>query len=222
MVSRKVLHSFRHRHVHTCLSLLILLTFYIILLWHVTHVSTWLLAITAFLLELIVRLLASLAQYTLHILDAHRCLPNADLFDEYIFRIRAMTAIFEFILGVFLLGNGIYIFCYEARGAIRAFILVIHAHLNIVKNIRRGWQILRNRRSAWANVKKLPLASDEQIEDYNDICSICHENLTVGNTCITPCLHFFHQKCLQKVFYATSNCALCSRPIIQEGHVHQQ
>lgn len=220
--SRIVLHSFHHRHVYTCLFLLILLSFYIILLWNVTHISTWLLAITAFLIELIVRLLASLGQYTLHILDAHRCLTNADLFDEYIFRIKAMTGIFEFILGVFLLGNGIYIFCYEARGALRAFILAIHAYMNIVKNFRRGWEILRNRRSAWDNVKKLPLANEEQINEYNDICSICHESLTIGNTCITPCVHFFHQKCLQKVFYATLNCALCSRTIIRNGQIHQQ
>lgn len=114
------------------------------------------------------------------------------------------------------MGNGIYIFFYEARGALRAFILAIHAHLNIIKNFRRGLQILRNRRSAWDNVNQLPLATSEQIEHYNDICSICHENLTVGNTCITPCLHLFHQKCLQKVFYATSNCVLCSRPIVQQ------
>ena len=158
----------------------------------------------------------------MYIFDAHRCLTNTDLFDEYIFRIKAITGVFEFLLGVFLLGNGIYILFYEARGALRAFILAIHAHLNIVKNLRRGWQILCSRRSAWDNVKQLPLATIEQIEHYNDICSICHENLTIGNTCITPCSHLFHQKCLQKVFYATSNCALCSRPIVREGQIGQQ
>jgi hypothetical protein len=219
-LSRKILYSFHHRHVYTCLTVLFLLIFYIILLWRVTTFSTWLLAITAFLLELIVRLVASLAQYTLYVLDAHNCLSNVDSFDEYIFRIKAITSIFEFILGVFLLFNGFYILCYEARGALRAFMLAIHAHLNIIKNLRRGWQILRNRRSAWDNVNQLPLATDEQIENYNDICSICHNVLTTGNTCITPCSHLFHQKCLQKAFYMTLNCALCSRPIVREKNVH--
>jgi hypothetical protein len=100
--------------------------------------------------------------------------------------------------------------------------LAIHAHLNIIKNLRRGWQILRNRRSAWDNVNQLPLATEEQIENYNDICSICHNTLTINNTCITPCAHLFHQKCLQKAFYATQNCALCSRPIIVEKTDHQE
>jgi hypothetical protein len=220
-LSRKILYSFHHRYVYTCISILFLLIFYIILLWRITTCSTWLLAITAFLLELIVRLIASLAQYTLYVLDAHNCLSNVDSFDESIFLIKAITSIFEFILGVFLLFNGFYILCFEARGALRAFMLAIHAHLNIIKNLRRGWQILRNRQSAWNNVNQLPLATEEQIENYNDICSICHNNLTIGKTCITPCSHLFHQKCLQKAFYASQNCALCSRPIIIEKNVHQ-
>ncbi|CAF3779579.1 unnamed protein product [Adineta steineri] len=214
--SRKILRSFHHQHVYTCLSLLFLIILYATFLWRITTFSTWLLAITAFSLELIVRLIASLAQYTLYVLDAHNRLSNVDSFDEYIFRVKAITSCFEFILGVFLLFNGFYILCFEARGALRAFMLAIHAHLNIIKNVRRGWQILRNRKSAWNNVTQLPLATEEQIENYNDICSICHNVLTTGNTCITPCSHLFHQKCLQKVFYATQNCALCSRPIVLE------
>ncbi|CAF4151564.1 unnamed protein product [Rotaria socialis] len=212
--SRNFLHSFHHRHIYTCLSILFIIISYTTVLWNLTSISTWLLAVTAFSLELIVRLLASLAQYTLYVLDAYRCLSNADSFDEYIFRIKAITSCCEFILGVFLLCNGFYILCFEARGALRAFMLAIHAHLNIIKNFRRGWQILRNRRSAWDNVNHLPLATEEQIQNYNDICSICHNILTIGNTCITPCSHLFHQKCLQKAFYATPNCALCLRPIV--------
>ena len=201
-----------------------MLILYIVVLWRFTVFSTWLLAITAFSLELIVRLIASLAQYTLYVLDAHNRLSHVDSFDEYIFRIKAVTSCFEFILGVFLLLNGFYILCFEARGALRALMLAIHAHLNIVKNLRRGWQILRNRKSAWDNVNQLPLATEDQILLYNDICSICHGVLTIGSTCITPCSHLFHQKCLQKAFYATQNCALCSRPIVGEknDHEHQQ
>ncbi|CAF2711084.1 unnamed protein product [Rotaria sp. Silwood2] len=215
--SRKILRSFYHRHVYTCLLILCFLILYITFLWHITTFSTWLLAVTAFSLELIVRLLASLAQYTLYVIDAHHCLSNADSFDEYIFRTKAITSCCEFILSIFLLFNGFYILCFEARGALRAFMLAIHAHLNIIKNFRRGWQIVHNRKSAWNNVKQLPLATDEQIRNYNDICSICHNVLTIGNTCITPCLHLFHQKCLQKAFYATQNCALCLRPIIVDA-----
>ena len=218
----KLIRSYHHRHVYTCISILILLVFYIVLLWRLTTFSTWLLAITAFSLELIVRLTASLAQYTIYVLDAHSLLVHVDSFDEYIFRIKAVTSCFEFILGVFLLFNGFYILFFEARGALRAFMLAIHAYLNIIKNFRRGWQILRNRRSAWDNVNQLPLATDEQINAYNDICAICHNLLTVGNTCITPCAHIFHKKCLQKAFYATQNCALCSRPVIPERTEQQQ
>jgi E3 ubiquitin-protein ligase RNF139 len=222
LFSPSILRSYHHRHVYTCLTILILVILYIIILWRLTTFSTWLLAVTAFSLELIVRLLASLAQYTVYVLDAHNRLSNVDSFDEYIFRIKAVTSCFEFILGVFLLFNGFYILCFESRGALRALMLAIHAYLNIIKNLRRGWQIFRNRKSAWDNVNQLPLATEKQIEEYNDICSICHNTLTFGGTCITPCSHIFHQKCLQKAFYATQNCALCSRPIILEKNQHRE
>ncbi|CAF0986426.1 unnamed protein product [Adineta ricciae] len=216
-----ILRSYQHRHVYICASILCLIILYIIILWRLTTFSTWLLAVTAFSLELIVRLVASLAQYTVYVLDAHNRLSSVDSFDEYIFRIKAITSCFEFLLGVFLLLNGFYILCFESRGALRALMLAIHAHLNIIKNLRRGWQIFQNRKSAWNNVTQLPLATNEQIEEYNDICSICHNTLTSGVACVTPCAHIFHQKCLQKAFYATQNCALCSRPIIIERNQHQ-
>lgn len=214
--SREILQSYHHQHIYTCLSILSLVILYVITLWRVTKFSTWLLAVTAFSLELIVRLLATLAQFTIYVLDAHNRLKSVDSFDEYIFRTKAITSCFEFILGVFLLFNGLYILCFESRGALRAIMLAIHAYLNIIKNIRRGWQIFRNRKSAWDNVNQLPVATEAQIAEYNDICPICHNILTSGVACVTPCAHIYHQKCLQKAFYATQNCALCSRPIIAE------
>ena len=216
-----IVHSFHHRHVYTCFGILCILLVYILLLWRLTTFSTWLLAVTAFSLELIVRILASLAQFAVYVLDAHNRLPNIDSFDEYLFRIKAVTSCFEFVLGVFLLFNGLYIFMFESRGALRALMLGIHAYTNILKNLRRGWKIFCNRKSAWMNVNQLPLATTNQIEDYNDICPICHNALIVGVTCITPCSHLFHKKCLQKAFYTTQNCALCSRPIIVENKEHQ-
>lgn len=217
-----VLRSFHHRHVYTCLSILVSVVLYILLLWRLTSFSTWLLAVTAFSLELIVRLLATLAQYTIYVLDAHNRLSNIDSLDDYIFRVKALTSCFEFLLGVFLLFNGLYIFCYESRGALRAIMLAVHAYSNIIKNIRRGWLIARNRKTAWTNVHQLPLATREQIADYNDICPICHQPLTSGVACVTPCAHLFHQKCLQKAFYNTHNCVLCSRPIVSERNLHRE
>ena len=168
------------------------------------------------------RLLALLAQYTIYVLDAHRRLANVDTFDEYLFRIKTLTASLEFLLGVFLLFNGFYILCFESRGALRAFMLAIHAYFNIIKNLRRGWKIFRNRRSAWSKVNQLPLATNEQIQTHHDICPICQHTLTSGVACITPCAHLFHQKCLQRAFYTTDNCALCSRPILLEKHLHRE
>ena len=217
-----MLRAYHHRHVYICLSILVLIIAYTCMLWRLTALSTWLLAVTAFSLELIVRLVASLAQYTLYVLDAHNCLPQSDSFDEYTFRTKAVASCLEFILGVFLLFNGFYILCFESQGALRAFMLALHAYLNIIKNVRRGWEIFRNHKTAWSHVHRLAVATDEQIEAYNDICSICHNPLSSGAACITPCAHMFHQKCLQKAFYTTQNCALCSRPIVSGRLEHRE
>ena len=210
----QILASFHHRQIYNCLTMIVVLILYLIGLWRVTSFSTWLLAITGLTVDLIIRCFGSLIQYALHVFDGHNLLSDSETFEEYIFRTKAVTSFFEFILAICLLLNGFYVFCFEARGALRAFMLATHTHLNIVKKFRKGLEILRNRRTASDNVNQLPTATEAQIDHYNSICSICLNNLKIDQTCVTPCIHLFHRKCLQKVFHVTRNCPLCSQSIL--------
>jgi hypothetical protein len=45
-------------------------------------------------------------------------------------------------------------------------------------------------------IASLPDASKEQIEDNNDVCSICLHDMKSAK--ITPCNHFYHEICLRK------------------------
>ncbi|CAF1355156.1 unnamed protein product, partial [Didymodactylos carnosus] len=164
--------SYNHRHVYTSLSIILFLFVYITLLWRICTFSTWLLAITAFALELSIRLLAALAQYSVYVMDINNRLKNLDKFDDYIFYIKAVTSCFEFLLALLLLFNGLYILFFESRGTIRAFMLGIHAHFNIHISARKGYKIYKNRKTAWNNVNKLRLATSDEIKAYNDICKL--------------------------------------------------
>lgn len=190
-----------------------ILLFYLICLWRTTKFSTWLITVTGFILELNVRLLGSLVQYCLHVFDGHNLLKDADTFEDYIFLTKTVTSCCEFVLGIGLLCNGFYVLVFEAPNIVRAVILIAHTNLNIIKKFRRGWQLLNNRRSASEKVNHLLNPSNEQIEQYNSVCSICLTGLTINNACITPCAHLFHRKCLQKAFHANQNCPLCSQVI---------
>ena len=58
----------------------------------------------------------------------------------------------------------------------------------------------------------LPDASKEQIEDNNDVCSICLQDMKIVK--ITPCNHLYHEMCLRKWLNIKTDCPLCSEKII--------
>lgn len=51
--------------------------------------------------------------------------------DDYVYYIRAIGNLIEFIFGIFLFFNGIWILLFESGGTIRAMMMCIHAYFNI-------------------------------------------------------------------------------------------
>ncbi|MBN8526462.1 MAG: hypothetical protein J0M02_14100 [Planctomycetes bacterium] len=45
----------------------------------------------------------------------------------------------------------------------------------------------------------------------NPICAICSQQLTSGNTVMTPCRHFFHKSCIRDHLFAglVKTCPTC-------------
>lgn len=197
------------RHVHALLVCLLLVVLPLILmfyLWSTQETSTWLLAVSAFSIEVIVKVFVSLAIYTLFLLDARRETFWEKL-DDYIYYIRAFGNTIEFCFGIFLFFNGAWILLFESGSAIRAVMMCIHAYFNIWCDAKAGWSVFMKRRTAVNKIESLPDATDEQLTSYNDVCAICYQEMRTAK--ITRCKHFFHGVCLRKWLYVQDRCPLC-------------
>lgn len=106
--------STRHaRALAVCLFLVIVPVYLLAELWSRYSPSTWLLAVTAFSVEVIVKVLVSLATYTLFLLDARRQTFWEKL-DDYVYYIRCFGNSVEFCFGIFLFLNGAWILLFES------------------------------------------------------------------------------------------------------------
>jgi E3 ubiquitin-protein ligase RNF139 len=87
-------------------------------LWTRFKLSTWLLAVSAFSLEVVVKIVCTLSIYALFVVDSRRNTYWENL-DDYVYYIKAVGNGIEFVFGVFLFLNGAWILLFESGGAIR-------------------------------------------------------------------------------------------------------
>ncbi|XP_017968506.1 protein TRC8 homolog isoform X1 [Drosophila navojoa] len=204
----------RKRHVRAlsvCAFLILMPLGLLYYLWTHHSPSTWLLAVTAFSVEVIVKVLVSLATYTLFLLDARRQFFWEKL-DDYLYYVRAFGNSVEFCFGILLFINGAWILIFESAqnatgGAIRAIMMCIHAYFNIWCEARAGWSVFMKRRSAVHKISALPEATPAQLQAFDDVCAICYQEMYSAK--ITRCRHFFHGVCLRKWLYVQDRCPLC-------------
>lgn len=197
------------RHLHAllvCGVLVILPLLLMYFLWSTQEMSTWLLAVTAFSIEVIVKVFVSLAIYSLFLLDARRETFWEKL-DDYIYYIRAFGNTVEFCFGIFLFFNGAWILMFESGSAIRAVMMCIHAYFNIWCDAKAGWSVFMKRRTAVKKIDSLPEADKDQLRALDDVCAICYQEMQSAK--ITKCKHFFHGVCLRKWLYVQDRCPLC-------------
>ena len=185
-------------------------------LWSHYSLSTWLLAVTAFSVEVMLKVMVSLTVYSLFLLDAYRDTFWEGL-DDYVYYIQSTGNTIEFLFGIFLFCNGAWIMVFESGGAIRAVMMCIHAYCNIWVQAKNGWQVFTKRRTAVNKINSLPLATKSELESLNDVCAICYHEL--NNARITRCHHYFHGVCLRKWLYVQDNCPLCHKLIYAPENV---
>lgn len=198
-----------HRHFRAllvCAFLIMSPVYLLVYLWSQYSVSTWLLAVSTFSVEVIVKVLVSLAIYSLFLYDACRHSFWEQL-DDYVYYIRAFGNTIEFAFGIFLFFNGFWILVFESGGAIRAVMMCIHAYFNIWCEAKAGWSIFMKRRTAVNKINSLPEARVEQLMNLDDVCAICYQEML--NAKITRCNHYFHGVCLRKWLYVQDRCPLC-------------
>lgn len=175
-------------------------------LWTHHSASPWLLAVTAFSIEVICKVVVSLTVYTLFIIDSYRE-TFWERLDDYIYYIQSTGNTIEFLFGIFMFCNGGWIMVFESGGAIRAIMMCIHAYLNIFVQAKEGWKVFIKRRTAVNKINSLREASPEELQNLNDVCAICYQELKSAR--VTRCNHYYHSVCLRKWLYVQDNCPLC-------------
>ncbi|XP_011331071.1 protein TRC8 homolog isoform X2 [Ooceraea biroi] len=198
-----------HRHLRAlavCAFLIFFPVSLLVFLWSHFTVSTWLLAVSVFSIEVIVKVLVSLAIYSLFLIDAYRG-AFWEQFDDCVYIIRSFGNTVEFAFGIILFFNGFWILVFESGGAIRAVMMCIHAYFNIWCEARAGWSVFMKRRTAVNKINSLPEAKAEQLEKLDDVCAICYQEMQSAK--ITQCNHYFHSVCLRKWLYVQDRCPLC-------------
>jgi len=195
------------RALSICLFLILGPSSMVLLLWQYFNVGTWLLAVSAFCIEVVVKVLVTLLVYSLFLWDSHCQDGLWESLDDWVYYIRAVGNTVEFCFAVFLFFNGGWILLFESGGTIRACMMLIHAYFNIWCEARNGWSAFNKRRTAVAKINSLRDATEEEITKHNDVCAICYQDMTIAK--ITRCKHMFHAICLRKWLYMQDNCPMC-------------
>ncbi|KAF7987252.1 hypothetical protein HCN44_003014 [Aphidius gifuensis] len=198
-----------HRHIRAlsvCGFLIIFPTILLIFLWSQFTISTWLLAVSIFSIEVIVKVIVSLSIYSLFLFDAYRSTYWEQL-DDCVYMIKSFGNTVEFAFGIVLFFNGFWILIFESGGAIRAIMMGIHAYFNIWNEAKAGWSVFMKRRTAVNKINSLPEAKTEQLRLLDDVCAICYQEMKTAK--VTSCNHYFHAVCLRKWLYVQDRCPLC-------------
>nr|XP_033788847.1 E3 ubiquitin-protein ligase RNF139 [Geotrypetes seraphini] len=203
--------------VSACLFFLPILLSYV--LWQYYALNTWLFAVTAFCVELCLKVIVSLTVYTLFMIDGYYNVLWEKL-DDYVYYVRSTGNIIEFIFGVIMFGNGAYTMMFESGSKIRACMMCLHAYFNIYLQAKNGWKTFMNRRTAVKKINSLPEIKGEQLTEIDDVCAICYHEFHTSAR-ITPCHHYFHALCLRKWLYIQDTCPMCHQKVYIEDDLKE-
>ena len=158
----------------------------------------------------VAQIISALALYALYTIDSRRTEIWEPL-DDYVYYIKGGCRTFEFVLIII-------VFCYRVLDTTSKWTLfqivmvVLHLYVNVYLPLRNGWKSIRLRRLVNQKLNALPQASAEQLEDAQDVCSICLDDLHSAR--VTPCNHLFHTICLRKWLNVQNKCPMCHATIL--------
>ena len=138
--------------------------------------------------------------------------------EDMVFYLKSFAHFAEFITGIFLFVNAVWIFLFESASAIRAIGMAIHAYFNIWCEAKKGYRVYCQRRTASRKIESLTDATEDQLQlRRDDVCAICYEEMESAK--VTHCGHLFHAVCLRKWLYVQNTCPLCHEVLYAEEAV---
>ncbi|KAK5858771.1 hypothetical protein PBY51_002886 [Eleginops maclovinus] len=194
------------RAVSLCLFLLIFPAYMAYMICQFFHMDFWLLIIISSSILTSLQVLGTLLIYILFMVEEFRKAPVENM-DEVIYIVNGTYRLLEFLVAVCVVCYGVSETVFGEWSVMGSTIILVHSYYNVWLRAQLGWQSFLLRRDAVNKIKSLPTASNTQLEQYNDICAICYQDM--NSAVITPCSHFFHAGCLKKWLYVQETCPLC-------------
>ncbi|KAL0994711.1 hypothetical protein UPYG_G00126150 [Umbra pygmaea] len=203
------------RAVSLCLFLLVFPAYMAYMICQFFHMDFWLLIIISSSILTSLQVLGTLLIYILFMVEEFRKEPVENM-DDVIYYVNGTYRLLEFLVALVVVAYGVSETVFGEWTVMGSTIIFIHSYYNVWLRAQLGWQSFLLRRDAVNKIKSLPTASDLQLEQYNDICAICYQDMK--SAVITPCSHFFHAGCLKKWLYVQETCPLCHKQLKSQSN----
>uniref|UniRef100_A0A8C0IPG4 RING finger protein 145 n=1 Tax=Chelonoidis abingdonii TaxID=106734 RepID=A0A8C0IPG4_CHEAB len=194
------------RAVSLCLFLLVFPAYMAYMICQFFHMDFWLLIIISSSILTSLQVLGTLFIYVLFMVEEFRKEPVENM-DDVIYYVNGTYRLLEFLVALCVVAYGVSETIFGEWTVMGSMIIFIHSYYNVWLRAQLGWKSFLLRRDAVNKIKSLPTATEEQLEQHNDICAICYQDMK--SAVITPCCHFFHSGCLKKWLYVQETCPLC-------------
>ncbi|KAF7487945.1 E3 ubiquitin-protein ligase synoviolin [Sarcoptes scabiei] len=147
-------------------------------------------------------------KYILHLIDLHNDAPWED---KAIYLLHT-----ELIMG-FLKLTCYLIFVYIMMKIHTFPLFVIRPMYLALRNLKKALNdVIMSRRAIRYMNQYYPDATSQDIENFDNICIICRENMSGNGTCKKlPCNHIFHTSCLRSWFQRQQTCPTCRMNILR-------
>ncbi|XP_043112038.1 RING finger protein 145 isoform X2 [Puntigrus tetrazona] len=170
------------------------------------NMDFWLLILVSSCMLTSLQVTGTLLIYSLFMVEVWRgaALPGLD---EIVYYVNGVCRVLEFAVAVCVVAYGAWESLWGEWSWMGASVIIIHSYCNVWLRAQAGWKSFLLRQEAARKINVLPRASAEQLQDHNDVCAICFQDMT--SAVITYCGHFFHGNCLRKWLYVQETCPMC-------------
>lgn len=198
------------RGLSMCLLLLVFPIFMAYKISQFFHMDFWLLILVSSCMLTSLQVTGTMLIYSLFMVELFRSDPIESL-DEVIYWVNAVSRVLEFVVALCVVAYGTWESLFGEWSWMGASVIIIHSYFNVWLRAQSGWRSFLLRQEAAKKINSLPKATAEQLQQHNDVCSICFQEMS--SAVITYCGHFFHGNCLRKWLYVQETCPMCHQAV---------
>ncbi|XP_058048933.1 RING finger protein 145-like isoform X2 [Ahaetulla prasina] len=198
------------RGVTLCLFLLVVPGFMAYKIAHFFQPDFWLVILISSCMLTSLQVTGTLFVYGLFVAELLQKTP-VERMDDILYYVQAVSRVLEFLVALCVVTYGTWGSIVGEWTWLGASVIIVHCYFNVWLRAQSGWQSFSLRWEAAKKIGSLPRATRRQLEDHDDLCAICFQEMTIAM--IVPCGHIFHEGCLRKWFYMQDTCPLCHQAV---------